>query len=137
MPTTIEPTSVKAPVLTAGDISPGVMMDFKNVVLDFFISKSVPDDKQVTMIIPGIKDLHICDWIAAECARIVTLPFAEFMTKMRLNYLPQDWEDQVCNDILTSTLTTSKMSFWNWLQHLLKLNCLLCGTSSAFDNAML
>jgi len=136
-PAAVEPTSAKAPVLTAGDISPGVMMDFKNAALDFFISKSVPDDKQVTMIIPGIKDLHICDWIATKHARIVALPFAEFMTEMRFNYLPQDWEDQVHNDILMSTLTTSKMSFWNWSQHLLKLNCLLHGTSSAFDNATL
>jgi len=33
-----------------------------------------------------------------------------------------------------STLAMANMSFWNWSQHLLKLNCLLCGTPSAFNN---
>jgi hypothetical protein len=134
---TVEPTSAKAPVLTEGDISPAVMMDFENAALDFFVSKSVLLEKQVTMIIPGIKDLRIRDWISAECARLVELPFADFMTEMRANYLHQDWEDQIRNQILTSTLTSSQTSFWNWLQKLLKLNCLLCGTALVFDDAAL
>ena len=134
---TVEPTSAKAPVLTAGDISPAVMMDFENAALDFFVSKSVPAKKQVTMIIPGIKDLRIRDWISAEHTRLINLPFSEFMSKMRSNYLHQDWEDQIRNQILTSTLVSSKVSFWNWSQQLLKLNCLLRGTASVFDDAAL
>jgi len=134
---TVEPTSTKAPVLTEGDISPAVMMDFENTALDFFVFKSVPPDKQVTMIIPGIKDLRICDWISMDCTHLVDLPFSNFMKEMRVNYLHQDWEDQIHNQILTSTLLSSKTSFWNWSQQLLKLNCLLCGTSSVFDNAAL
>jgi hypothetical protein len=111
--TTVDPTSAKTPVLTAGDISPGVMMDFENAAFDFFVSKSVPAEKQVTMIIPGIKDLQVRDWITAEHEHIVVLLFATFMTELRANYLPQDWEDQVCNEILTSTLVTAATSFWN------------------------
>jgi len=45
---TVEPTSAKAPILTEGDISPAIMMDFENTALDFFVSKSVSADKQVT-----------------------------------------------------------------------------------------
>ena len=73
---TVEPTSAKAPILTEGDISPAVMMDFENAGLNFFVSKSIPTEKQVTiiiptekqvtMIIPGIKDLRSRDWIAAD-----------------------------------------------------------------------
>ena len=87
------------------------------------------------MIFPGIKDLHIHNWITAEHACIMDLPFGDFMKELYLNYLSPDWEDQVCNEILTSTLVTSKLSFWNWSQKLLKLNCLLHGTPSVFDNA--
>ena len=134
---TVEPTSAKAPVLTEGDISPAVMMEFENTALDFFVSKSVPADKQVTMVIPGIKDLRIRDWIAADRARLIDLPFSDFMKEMRVNYLHQDWEDQIHNQILTSTLASSKSSFWNWSQQLLKLNCLLCRTPSVFDDLQL
>jgi len=63
--------------------------------------------------------------------------FLEFMKELRDNYLHQDWKDQVCNDILTSMLANSNMTFWNWAQHLLKLNCLLRGTSSVFDDMAL
>jgi hypothetical protein len=89
------------------------------------------------MIIPGIKDLRIHDWISAEHARLVELPFLDFMKEMHINYLHQDWEDQIRNQILTSTLTSSQTSFWNWSQKLLKLNCLLRGTASVFDDAAL
>jgi len=92
---TIEPTSAKVPILTEGDIAPMVMMDFENAALNYFISKSVPAEKQVTMIILGIKDLRICNWISAEHACLVDLPFLGFMAKMRTNYLHQDWEDQI------------------------------------------
>ena len=34
-------------------------------------------------------------------------------------------------------LVSSKLSFWNWSQHLIKLNCLLHGTTSFFDDATL
>jgi len=76
---TVEPTSAKAPVLTEGDISAAVMMDFENAALNFFISKSVPTEKQVTMISPSIKDLQIHDWISADRTCLVDLPFSEFM----------------------------------------------------------
>jgi len=134
---TVKPTSAKAPVLTKGDISPVVMMDFENATLNFFISKSVPAEKQVTMIISRIKDLWIHDWISAGHTHLVDLPFSEFMNEMRVNYLHQDWEDQIRNQILTSMLASSKSSFWNWSQQLLKLNCLLHGTTSVFDDATL
>lgn len=56
---TIEPTSGKAPVLTSGDVTPSIMMQFENLHYDFFEAKSVPPDKQVTFILPSIRDLHI------------------------------------------------------------------------------
>ena len=134
---TVDPTSAKAPILTQGDISPVVMMDFENAALNFFVSKSVPVEKQVTMVIPGIKDLCIHNWVTPKHACIVVLPFADFMAEVHVNYLPTNWEDQVCNEILTSSLTSSGTSFWNWSQQLLKLNCLLCRTLSVFDEPTL
>jgi len=134
---TVKPTSTKVPVLTAGDISPAVMIDFENAAQDFFVMKSVPTDKQVAMIIPSLKDIRIHDWITADCERVIALPFMEFMKELRDNYLHQGWKDQVCNDILTSMLANSNMTFWNWAQHLLKLNCLLSGASSVFDDVAL
>lgn len=134
---TVEPTSGKAPVLTTGDLTPAVAMDFENAAQDFFMAKLVPAEKQVSLILPGIKDIQICDWITADCAHISSLPFNEFIKELHLNYLQNDWEDQICNEILTSTLASSHKSFWNWSQKLLSLNCLLCNTPSALDDTAL
>ncbi|KIK04641.1 hypothetical protein K443DRAFT_120838 [Laccaria amethystina LaAM-08-1] len=134
---TVEPTSGKAPVLTSGDLTLAVAMDFENAAQDFFVAKTVPTERQVSLILPGIKDIRICDWITADHACISSLAFADFIKELCLNYLQNNWEDQIHNEILTSTLASSHKSFWNWSQKLLSLNCLLCNTSSILDDATL
>jgi len=98
--TTVESTSGKVPVLTGGNVTPAVMMEFKHACHNFFEAKSVPTEKQVTFILPGIKDFCICNWIAADHATIVVLPFTSFMSQLHKNSLHPDWEDHVCDDIL-------------------------------------
>ena len=134
---TVEPTSGKAPVLTNGDVTPAVMMEFENACYDFFEVKSVPAGKQVAFILPGIRDLRIHNWIAADRAAIVALPFATFMSQLCDNYLHPDWEDHIRDEILKSHLDPNKQSFWDWSQHVIKLNCLLRNTTSVFDDPTL
>jgi len=134
---TVEPTSSKAPILTTGDLTPAVTMDFENAAQDFFVAKSVPPKKQVSLILPGIKDIRIHDWIAANHACITSLSFDAFIKELHGNYLQNDWEDQIRNQILTSTLASSGKLFWNWSQQLLSLNCLLCNTPSVPDDTAL
>ena len=76
---TVELTSGKVPVLTTGDLTPAVAMDFKNAAQDFFVTKSVPLEKQVSLILPGIKDICIHDWITADRARVTSLSFMDFI----------------------------------------------------------
>ena len=134
---TVEPTSGKAPVLTNGDVTPAVMMEFENACYDFFEVKSVPAGKQVAFILPGIRDLQIRNWIAADRAAIIALPFATFMSQLCDNYLHPDWEDHIRDKILKSHLDPNKQSFWDWSQHVIKLNCLLRNTTSVFNDPTL
>ena len=133
----VESTSGKAPVLTGGDVTPAVMMEFENACHDFFEAKSVPAEKQVAFILPRIKHFQIRNWIAADRATIVALPLASFMTQLCKNSLHPDWEDHVREEILKSCLNPSKESFWAWSQNVIMLNCLLRDTTSLFDDATL
>ena len=99
--------------------------------------KSVPAEKQVAFILPGMRDLHIQNWIAADHATIMVLPFGSFMSQLHDNYLLPDWEDHVHDKILNSKLDLNKESFWAWSQHVIKLNCLLQNTSSVFNGTTL
>ena len=110
-----------------GDVTPAIMMEFENACHDFFEAKSVPAEKQVAFILPGIKDFRIHNWIAADRATIVALPFPPFMTQLRKNLLHPDSEDHVRDKILQSRLQPSKESFWAWSQNIIKLNCLFKG----------
>jgi len=133
----IESTSRKAPILTGGNVTPAVMMEFENTCHDFFEAKSVPAEKQATIILPGIKDFHICNWIAADHATIVALPFTSFMTQLHKNSLHPNWEDHVHDEILKSHLELNRESFWAWSQNVVKLNCLLKDTTSLFNDTTL
>lgn len=112
-------------------------MEFKNACYDFFEAKSVPAEKQVAFILPGIIDFRIHNWIAADRATVVALPFASFMSQLRKNHLHPDWEDHVHDEILKSRLEPNKELFWTWSQHVIKLNCLLRDTGSVFDDTTL
>src|ERR1700683_2632856 len=61
------------------------------------ISKKIIVDNQVSLIIGGILDSHVSDWISADCDCLVALPFNAFMVEFRANYLAKDWEeDTLC-----------------------------------------
>lgn len=124
-------------MLTSRDVTPSVMMEFENACYDFFEAKSVPTEKHVAFILPGIRDLRIRNWIATDHPTIVALTFISFMKQLCDNYLHPDWEDHVCDKILNSCLNLNKESFWSWSQHIIKLNCLLKNTTSVFDNTTL
>lgn len=81
----VESTSRKAPVLTGRDVTPAVMMEFGNACMDFFEAKLVLADKQVTFILPSIKDFRIRNWITTDHATIVALPFTSFMSQLHKN----------------------------------------------------
>ena len=73
----------KVPILTAGDISPAVMRQFEHACKNYFIHKKVIADDQVSLIIGGILDDHVTDWIIAERERLIALSFDAFMMEDR------------------------------------------------------
>lgn len=51
------------PFLTTGDISLAIMMNFETAAQDFFVTKSMHMDEHVAMVIPGLKDTRIHNWL--------------------------------------------------------------------------
>jgi hypothetical protein len=91
----------KVPILTLGDISLSVMHQFEHGCRNYFIHKKIVVDDQVSLIIGGILDDHVSDWISAECDHIVTLSFDVFMTEFHQNYLAEDWEEDTLCELLS------------------------------------
>ena len=122
----------KVPILSAGDISPQVMRQFEHGCMNFFIHKKVIPDDQVLLIIDGIMDSHVNDWIISDRDRLVALPFSMFMSKFCLNYLTEDWEEDTLHELLSMTQGTSL--FWDYAITIQSKNSLLQGTISHMPN---
>ena len=102
----------KVPVLTAGDISPATMWQFEHACMNYFIHKKVIMDDQVSLIIGGILDDHVGDWIVSDHDHLIALPFNAFMTEFHPNYLAEDWEEDTLCKVLLMTLGMG--TFWDY-----------------------
>ena len=76
---------------------------------NLLITKFVPAKKQVALVMPGMKNIWIRDWISVD-HEYITLSFSKFMKETKDNYLPQDWENQVCINMIHLYIHTCR--FW-------------------------
>ena len=125
----IEQTSPsKVPILTTGDISPPVIHQFEHACKNYFIHKKIMADDQVSLIIGGILDNCVTDWIIAERDHLIALPFDMFMTDFHQNYLAEDWEEDTLHELLSMSQGSS--SFWDYAVAMQSKNSLLHSTTS-------
>ncbi|KIM86037.1 hypothetical protein PILCRDRAFT_5110 [Piloderma croceum F 1598] len=119
----------KVPILSAGDISPAVMRQFEDSCRNYFIHKKIIADDQVSLIIGGILDSHVSDWISTKRNHLIALSFDTFMIDFCTNYLTEDWEEDTLCDLLSMTQGNTT-SFWDFVVAVQNKNSLLCGTTS-------
>jgi hypothetical protein len=129
-------TTKHCPILTAGDISPKVLVDLTDAHNEFFLAKEIADADKVKKILGGFRCVHIRDWISCERERLLKLDYASFMAELRENYLPPDWEDNVRTQILGMQMRKT-VKFWDWAQEMRALNIVLRGTDSHLTDAAL
>lgn len=97
-------------ILTTGDMS---LVDLVNAHNEYFIAKDINNKDKVKKILGRFKDVHIRDWIASDRERLLALDYKAFMTELRTNYLPADWEDNVHTEILGMKMDKN-VKFWDW-----------------------
>lgn len=130
------PITKHCPILTAGDVTPKSLIDLEDAHNEYFIAKDIVDADKVKKILGGFKCVHIRNWIASERARILLLPYADFMKELRANYLPPDWEETVRAQILGMKMGKSD-KFWDWCQEMRAINIILRGTPSHLSDIAL
>ena len=118
----------KVPILSPGDISPSIMRQFEHGCKNYFIHKKIVADNQVSLIIGGLLNDRVSDWISADRDRIVALSFSAFMTEFRQNYLAEDWEEDTLRKLLS--MSQGNSTFWDYAVAVQSKNSLLRGTTS-------
>ena len=96
--------------------------------MNYFVHKKVIADDQVSLVIGGILDDRVGDWLVSDRDRLVNLSFNDFMDEFRTNYLAEDWEEDTLREILS--MTQGNHTFWDYAIALQSKNSLLRGTTS-------
>jgi len=123
------PITKHCPILTAGEITPKALVDLVNAHNEYFIAKDIDEADKVKKVLGGFKCVHVRDWISCDRARLLMLSYNDFMTEVRANYLPSDWEEMVRTQILGMQMKKGA-KFWDWCQEMRAINIILRGTDS-------
>jgi hypothetical protein len=89
------------PILSARDITPKALIDLEDAHNEYFIAKEINETNKVKKILGGFKCMHIHNWIASEREVLITLKYSDFMSQLQANYLPPNWKEMVCSQILS------------------------------------
>jgi hypothetical protein len=108
------------------------MRQYENACNNYFVHKKIPGNDQVPMIVGGLLDTHMADWIDSDRIRIVELSFVDFMAEFRTGYLDED--DAQCEVL---GMSQGASTFWDYAVLLQAKNSLLRGTASHLTNEQL
>ncbi|KAJ7126435.1 hypothetical protein C8R43DRAFT_1123225 [Mycena crocata] len=124
----------KQPTLTPGPLSPAILANYEHACRNYFNTKDIAAEKQVAVVIGGLQDIHIVDWLTPEeeSARVVALKFKEFMAELCARFLDKDWESKARTDSLKCCMRADEM-FLESHTRIVKIHSLLTGTASALD----
>ena len=75
-------TAHKAPLLTAGDVTPEALQAWETGCVLFFLHKDVAEKEQVGKVTWTLQDPRVQDWYLSDRDRIHTLSFPDFMKEV-------------------------------------------------------
>ncbi|KAJ7163448.1 hypothetical protein C8R43DRAFT_879695 [Mycena crocata] len=124
----------KQPTLIPGPLLPATLTNYERACRNYFNAKDIAAKKQVAVIVGGLQDVHIIDWLTPEeeSTRVAALKFKDFMSELRARFLDKDCELKAQTDLLKCHMRTDK-TFVEYHTCIVKIHSLLTGTASALD----
>jgi hypothetical protein len=130
-----QPIPSQPPIMTEGKVTPEVVSDFEHHARIFFlhVKGKLSETDQVIRILGSFHDPLIRDWVATNGDTLSEQTFDDFMESFREQWLPDNWEETVHTNIISSRLDPAKEKFETWVTRIRKMNVTLRGTSSHFS----
>lgn len=116
------------PVLTDGEIDPNILVVYENACQDHFEERAYTEDEQVKKILGGLQGPQLHEWFTADRARIQKLKFADFMAKLRAEFLDSNWQDEAEQELLG--MVQGDSTFKEFSRRLEVANAKLMGTAA-------
>ena len=108
-----------APLLSAGHITVHVIRQFETACHQYFSTKDVAAGDRVGKIIYNFESMAVQSWINAEEARLLALPFSDFLITLKKKLLPCFWEDELVQNQIT---TQGSTDFLPWVNNIRNAN---------------
>ena len=91
----------QVPILTTGDITPEVLIDWFNACENYFTERDTPDDKRVAKVLGGLQDVLFKDWYSPDRARVTALSWTDFIKEVKSEFLSSTWVEDARNKLLS------------------------------------
>jgi hypothetical protein len=137
--TVYHPNMARVPVLTDGELTPGIVHDFESRCLIYFMNAkdTIANDLKVTKILDCFQNSLVNDWASTECKELAKLMFNKFMKELRERWLPTNWEQMVLTQMLGMHLDLTRHKFEPWAAQIMSHNIALKNMDSHMsDNAL-
>ncbi|RXW11488.1 hypothetical protein EST38_g14367 [Candolleomyces aberdarensis] len=86
----------KRPSVSDGDLTPAILLEFVQYCRCYFDKKDIPEEKRVTRpVLFCFKDVHISTYVSTNQSVLGALPFGNFLKRIRNNFLPHDWANNL------------------------------------------
>ncbi|KAI0088728.1 hypothetical protein BDY19DRAFT_994091 [Irpex rosettiformis] len=122
----------KIPLLSSGELTIEVFLQWKNMCEDFFEIKEIDDkenSKCIILAMTGIQDLLVRNWYQAEHDRFKKLTWSTFTVEFYDRWLSTHWE-QKSQNLVTCARQSNTDTFKDWIVQVETLNANLISTAS-------
>jgi hypothetical protein len=89
----------KVPMLSVGELTIEVFIQWKDACEDYFEIKDIADEKRVTHASTGFQNILVCDWFRGNAARMHKLSWDDFASEFKQHWLLENWEQKSRNEL--------------------------------------
>lgn len=123
----VAPSVKYAPIMTAGDVTPDVLLTFMQRCRHYFKAKGIAEADQVAAVAPSFQDSGIANWFLTNEARFQAMKFGDFIKEFRKRWFKRNWADNIRTELELSNMNDED-HFDLWIEKIERLNELLTDT---------
>ncbi|KAI0694024.1 hypothetical protein C8T65DRAFT_744540 [Cerioporus squamosus] len=130
---TITPNSKATPTFGEGKITPVNMNTWESHCNLFFREREINNEKKVQKASLGFANKLLQDWYIANQDTYDEMSWKDFISTMRMCFLPRGWANTICAEIIAKHMDNND-NFEDFILEVKKLNARLRNTNQRLDD---
>ncbi len=132
----LHPVLKQPPILTPGEITPEVLVQWDSSCQRYFTHKGVAVSERIEFVSAGFQDPLVQAWFNTNNTALNALSWTEFLNEIRATFLEDNWDRNIRSQMLALRMRPG-VTFANYVRDFEMRNILLAGTLLHFNDAAL